>query len=107
MIGQLKYPAEAEKMQKVDNGRGGFKEVAVPIGTFWLSQYRVTQREVLQYQQAGLTVENKFIARYDPIIDENVRFVLNGVRYRVVFTENPVDPTDYMEIYTEVDQIGE
>jgi SPP1 family predicted phage head-tail adaptor len=100
MIGQLKYRAKLDKMKKVDNGRGGWTETPQSLGEIWVAQYRLTERQAVQFRQLDIEAENKFIARYNPEINEDTTLTVNGKKHRVLMRELPIDRTDYMEIYT-------
>jgi SPP1 family predicted phage head-tail adaptor len=100
MIGQLKHRARLEAIQKQDNGRGGWTESPVFVKELWCAHYRITTKQILQYRQADVVVDNKFLARYDPDIKENDRLIVGGQKYRIVFLSIPVDRTEFMEIFT-------
>lgn len=95
----LKYRASLYNIEKVDNGRGGWKENIVPYPDMWVSQYRITTYQELKFRQLDLKADCKFIARYNEDIDKNFLLVVNGKKYRVETVSLPVDRTDFMEIY--------
>ena len=59
----------------------------------------------MEYRQYGQDLENKFIARYNENIKQHDTLVVNGKRYRILYLETPIDPTDFMEIYTEGERL--
>lgn len=99
MIGQLKYRAKIEKLQKIDNGRGGWTTAPTVIGETWVAMYRITQRQQLEFRKLDLKADMKFLSRWNDSIDDQTVLTVNGKRYRVESIEKPIDRTDYMEIY--------
>jgi SPP1 family predicted phage head-tail adaptor len=99
MIGQLKYRAKIEKLQKVDNGRGGWTTTPQDLGEIWIAQYRITTRQQIDFRKNDLKADIKFIARSNESIDDQCRLIVNGKTYHVETVEMPIDQTDFMEIY--------
>jgi SPP1 family predicted phage head-tail adaptor len=106
MIGQLKYRAIIEDIKKQSNGRGGWTEAPAFVAEIWVAHYRVTQRQQVEFKQANMRVEDKFICRDTDLITQNSRILVNGRKYRIEAIERPIDPQGYLEIYAAGETIG-
>ena len=102
----LKDRAKIQKLVRADNGRGGWTKTPQDLGEIWVRQYRISTRQILEFRQLKMSVDNKFIARYNEAIDKDTLLFVNGKKYRVESVELPIDKTDYMEIYAEGEKNG-
>lgn len=85
-------------IQKVFDGRGGWTNKEVPLGTFWATVDPLSVYEQQQYSQLDADVDTKIYMRYNPDIKSGASITFRGKRYRVQGIINPSYEDEYMEL---------
>jgi SPP1 family predicted phage head-tail adaptor len=82
-IGYFRDRVNVKKVQRVENGRGGWTETENDIGTFWAFLEPMNAQNIVQYRQADMNVNTKFVMRMNTAIDNHCVFYARGLRYIV------------------------
>jgi SPP1 family predicted phage head-tail adaptor len=106
MIGQLKHRAKIERIERVDNGRGGWTEKAVQVAEVWAAHYSITERQRVEFRKVDREAEDKMICRQADFIDQDCRVILNGRTYEIEDIERPIDTNDFMAVYLRGEKNG-
>jgi SPP1 family predicted phage head-tail adaptor len=104
MIGSMKDRIRVVHINKVSNGRGGFKRSEVEIGTFWGAIEEASGRNIVEYRQAEMKTNTRITVRKDTRITRQCELYSRGMKYEI---EEILDEGDYLNILAVGERIGE
>lgn len=96
--GFLDQRVSVTTIQKVFDGRGGWINKEVSLGSFWASIEPLSVFEQNQYSSMDADVDTKIYMRYNPAFKGGENIVFRGKRYRVQGIVNPAYQDEYMEL---------
>ena len=85
-------------IQRVFDGRGGWTNKEVTVGTFWAAVMPLTVYEQSQYSALDTDVNTKIYMRYNPTFTSSMSIKFRGKRYRVQGIINPAYQDEYMQL---------
>ena len=104
MIGQMKDRIRVVHVNKIDNGRGGFRRNEVEIGTFWGAIEETSGRNLVEYRQAEMRTNTRIRVRKDSRITRQCELYSRGQKYEI---EEIIDEGAYLNILAVGEHIGE
>lgn len=104
MIGSMKDRIRVVHVNKIDNGRGGFRRSEIEIGTFWGSIEEQSARNIIEYRQAEMRTNCRIRVRKDSRITRQCELYAKGLKYEI---EEILDEGAFLNILAVGERIGE
>lgn len=96
--GYLDKRVEVTKIQRVFDGRGGYTNKEVVLGTFWAALMPLSVSEQAQYSQMNTNVNIKIFLRYNPTFTKGMKIKFRNKTYEVMGIINPSFEDEFMEL---------
>lgn len=96
--GYLDKRVSVTTIQKVFDGRGGYTNKEVVLGTFWASILPMSVTEQSQYLAMNTNVNVKIYMRYNPDFGKGMRITFRNKTYVVQGIINPAFEDEFMEL---------
>lgn len=78
MAGKYKHPVRFQKVEKVSNGIGGWKDAWTDVKTVWARIEPLRGRMLLEAQRSIPEVTSRIETRYDPALNSDMRIIHRG-----------------------------
>jgi SPP1 family predicted phage head-tail adaptor len=98
MINRFNEKAEVILINKVDNGRGGWKEERTSLGFFWTYHSPLSSDKKVQYAQNEIEHSTRFYFQYNEQITENCLILYKGLEYKIIEISPPEEQGFFMEV---------